>query len=138
MGSFQRRYEGEEDEATSTSGTCAERAVIDYGASAKWTSRRGLVILRLLAALTGIRGVAAQAVLETPRDLCIQGIQAAIIDRISDLFEDIYLPNRHQVCLCLHANMLWLACTRRCCWSGARVVQIEGALCYCNKLLSRR
>lgn len=106
MGKFQRRYEGEEDEAASTIGTCAERAVIDHGASAKWTARRGFVVLRALAALTGIRGVAAQTVrgvaaqtaLETPRDLCIQGIQTAIIDRIDDLFEDIYLPNRHQVC----------------------------------------
>lgn len=99
MGRFRPSYEVEEDEATSALGACAERAASEHVASAKWTTRRGLVVLPILAALTGIRGVSAQTGLETPRDLCIQAIQTAIVNRTRDLFQDIYLTNQHQVCL---------------------------------------
>lgn len=99
MGRFRPSCEGADDEATSALGACAERAVSEHAASAKWTTRRGVAVLPILAALTGIRGVSAQTGLETPSDLCIQAIQTAIVNRTRDLFQDIYLPNQHQVCL---------------------------------------
>ena len=111
MGRLQLRYEGEQDEALSTLNTCAERAVIGHGASTKLTARRSVVVLQILAALTGSRGVSAQAGVETPSELCIQEIQTAIIDRTGDLFQDIYLPNHYQVCLldiCMRLRCDWL------------------------------
>ena len=109
MGPRQQRHNGGEDEAISALGTSAEFSVTDHGAfSTGWTARRGVGLLQILAALTGLRGVSgdtavsvsAHTPVETPRALCIQAIQAAIVNRTHDLFEAIYLPDGHQVCFC--------------------------------------
>ena len=88
-----------EDNAISTAKTCADPAGFVHGASKPRTFRRGVFPLATLAALTVVRGGASakQLELESPRILCIQAIQTAIIDRTQDLFQHPYLDDVHQV-----------------------------------------
>lgn len=104
MGKLQTRLGGERDEAIFGLGRQAAQQVVEQRAPPNSASPRGAIVLPFLvalAALAGIPSVSAHTWVESPRDLCIQAIQSAIIDRTRDLFEDIYLPDRHQVCMCL-------------------------------------
>ena len=85
-------------ESIAMMGPCSGHAAVGKSASTRWSFRRGVVMLAAMLAVTRLGGVSATFEVEAPRDLCIQAIQTAIVNRTQDLFQEMYLPNKHQVC----------------------------------------
>ena len=85
-------------ESIAMMGPCPGHASVGRSASTRWSTRRGMVMLAAMSTVTMLRGVSATFDMEAPRELCIQAIQTAIVTRTQDLFQEMYLPNGHQVC----------------------------------------